>query len=278
MQRFELPAINFHVIKPCDSECTFCFATFPDVNGRLSTDDAKAVIDRFWELGAQKINFAGGEPTLHPGLSDLIRHAKGRGMTTSIVTNGFHLPRVLNDAGDCLDWVGLSVDSADEATQHALGRGKGDHVAKARNHAQMCRERGIRLKVNTVVTRLNLHEDMTGFLEEVAPERWKVFQVLPVEGQNEGAVDALLITKHEFQTYLQRHESLAARGITVVGEDNDAMTDSYIMIDPMGRAFGNTNNIHITGRPILEVGVYEALSQVGFDLRKLEARGGRYDW
>ena len=49
----------------------------------------------------------------------------------------------------------------------------------------MLRQYGVRIKVNTVVTRSNLKEDLTGFILEACPERWKLLQVLPVKGQND---------------------------------------------------------------------------------------------
>ena len=61
------------------------------------------------------------------------------------------------------------------------------------------RQCGARIKVNTVVTRSNLDEDLTEFIIEACPERWKLFQVLPVKGQNDGAVDPHLVSADEFE-------------------------------------------------------------------------------
>jgi radical S-adenosyl methionine domain-containing protein 2 len=42
------------------------------------------------------------------------------------------------------------------------------------------------LKLNTVVNRLNYAEDMRENIESLDPFRWKVFQVLELEGENVG--------------------------------------------------------------------------------------------
>jgi pyruvate-formate lyase-activating enzyme len=189
MSRSLVAAVNFHLIKPCNAKCKFCFATFREVRGRLVTDDAARVIDQLADAGCEKLTFAGGEPTLHPDLGRLLRHAKARGLVTCVVTNGFRLDRVLDTHADALDWVGLSVDSSDEEVQRALGRGAGDHVAAAVRLADRCRDLGVRLKLNTVVTSATWTEDMTGFVRRMRPERWKVFQVLPIAGQNDGSVE-----------------------------------------------------------------------------------------
>ena len=205
-------------------------------------------------------------------------HAKARGLVTSIVTNGFRLDALLDTHARDLDWVGLSIDSANERIQQALGRGTGSHVADAVRLAERCSALGVRVKLNSVVTALNWHEDLSALVRRVEPERWKVFQVLPMEGQNDGSVERLLITRPQFGTFVERHEPLAAEGFAPVVEDNDAMRGSYIMVDPLGRFFGNATGRHVYSAPILEVGVHAALAQAGFEPSKFEARGGRYPW
>ena len=273
-----LIAANFHMLKPCDSRCRFCFATFRDVRGRLGVEDAERVIDALHDSGIVKLTFVGGEPTLHPHLGRLVRHAKVRGMVTCVVTNGFRLDPLLDEAADALDWVGFSVDSGDELTQAELGRGHGDHVARSVAHADRCRELGIRVKLNTVVTRRTVDEDLAALVRRMAPERWKVFQVLPVAGQNDGSVEDLLITDAQFRAFVDRHAHLAGEGLAPVVEDNDAMRGSYVMVDPLGRFYGNATGRHVYSAPILEAGVAAALAQVGFQPDKFDARGGRYAW
>jgi radical S-adenosyl methionine domain-containing protein 2 len=271
-------AINFHLYKPCDSRCPFCFATFRDVDGHLTFDDARRLLDRLREAGGEKITFAGGEPTLHPHLGSLAEHAKSLGFVTSLVTSGSRLDAFLDRHAHSIDWVALSIDSAVERVQRSLGRGRGDHVSRVRALAARCHGERVRLKLNTVVTALNCEEDMGVLVRELRPERWKVFQVLRVEGQNDGRVEPLLIPHARFVAFVERHGSLASAGIVVVAEDNDAMEDSYVMIDPLGCFYGNHEGRHRVSAPILEVGVHEALEQVGFSTEKFERRGGRYAW
>ncbi len=273
-----LESVNFHLYKPCNEHCAFCFATFRDVEGQLPLDDVRRVVGELRNAGVGKINFAGGEPTLYQGIGTVIEHAKTLGLTTSIVTNGARLVRLLEGHAGALDWVGLSADSSVEAVQHGLGRGRGDHVARTIAHADLARRAGVRVKLNTVVTAATWREDMSSFVGRVAPERWKVFQVLPMRGQNDGRVEPLLITSEQFAAFVARHQPLAASGMAPIVEDNDAMRGSYAMIDPLGRFFGNATGEHVYSAPILEVGVAAALSQVGFSKEKFEGRGGSYAW
>ncbi len=271
-------AINYHLLKPCNARCSFCFATFRDVHGQLAAEDARELITKLKEAGGEKLTFAGGEPTLHPDLGALVRHAKDVGFVTCVVTNGFRLDRLLDDHADALDWVALSVDSGDEATQAGLGRGRGDHVARAIAYADRCHALGVRVKLNSVVTAATWWEDMTGLVRRVRPARWKVFQVLPIGGQNDGSVEDLLITEGQFRAFVERHAHLAPEGLAPVVENNDAMRGSYVMVDPLGRFYGNATGRHVYSDSILRVGVDAALAQVGFEPAKFDARGGRYAW
>lgn len=271
-------AVNYHLYKPCNLKCRFCFATFRDVRGRLGPENARRIITALRNSGAQKLTLVGGEPTLHPHICELIEHSKQVGFVTCIVTNGARLDMVLDRCSGSLDWVGLSIDSCDEATQAKLGRGSGRHIANSLRLAERCHELGVRLKLNTVVTNLNWHEDASDLVRTISPERWKVFQVLPMTGQNDGDVDDLLITRDQFEAYLLRHAHLSKEGYAPVAESNSAMKGSYAMVDPLGRFYGNATGRHVYSEPILSVGVAAALAQVGFVPRKLIERGGVYAW
>lgn len=268
--------------------CRFCFATFQDVKqsvlpkGHLPQAASEAIINELAEIGFEKINFAGGEPTLCKWLPDLIRHARTRGMKTSIVTNGTMLTEAwLDRVHGALDWIALSIDTVVPATAQAMGRSTRWGPLDAETYldrAEAVRRQGIRLKMNTVVTALNWQEDLSDFILALRPERWKIFQVLPVAGQNDGRVEDLLLSRRQFEAFVARHRALETRGITLVPESNDLMTGSYVMIDPAGRFFDNTAGRHTYSRPILEVGAAAALRDVAVDPERFAARDGRYAW
>jgi radical S-adenosyl methionine domain-containing protein 2 len=286
------PSANFHLWEPCNMRCRFCFATFQDVKqtvlprGHLPRDQALAVVERLADVGFEKITFAGGEPTLCPWLGELVMRAKERGLTTMLVTNGSRIlsPGWLEQHGVNLDWVVLSIDSADPRTHERMGRsiagqvGRALPVAHYRAIATTLRTKKVRLKVNTVVTKENASEDMSDLLLELRPERWKVLQVLPVRGQNNGRVEPLLIDELTFRRFVSRHQRVAEAGVQIVPEDNEAMTGSYAMVDPAGRFFDNTASQHRYSRPILDVGADAAWQDIRFDSQRFTQRGGHYDW
>lgn len=283
------PSVNFHLWEPCNMRCRFCFATFQDVRqtvlprGHLPSAQTLAVVDKLADAGFDKITFAGGEPTLCPWLGELIGRAHERGMTTMLVTNGSRLlvPGRLDQHSCGLDWVVLRIDSADPRIHERLGRSLKGVALTAEHYQAVVTElhhRGSRLKVNTVASALNADEDMSDLILSLAPERWKVFQVLPVKGQNDGKVEPLRIERDAFVNFCRRHQQIRAAGIELVPEDNEDMAGSYAMVDPAGRFFDNTSGSYHYSRPVLAVGVEAAWSDIRFEIERFTERGGRYNW
>ena len=84
---------------------------------------------------------------------------------------------------------------------------------------------------------------MAGFIERVNPLRWKIFKVLSIENQNQGTYGNFEISNEEFSLYLRRNASSGLEKI-MVAEDNEAMSESYLMIDPAGRFFDNSTGAY----------------------------------
>ena len=286
----KVPSVNYHLWEPCNMRCGFCFATFQDVKqemnlpkGHLPKEECISVIDRIAEFGFEKINFAGGEPTLCRWLPDLIARAKEHGMVTSIVTNGSRITDQWLDAlNGSLDWVGLSIDTVDPEKLIDLGRAVGGNIPITETGyldiIRAIKQRGIRLKINTVVTSVTWQEDFTAFIRLAKPERWKLLQALAVKGQNDAFIADFTVTAAEFEAYVRRNRIVESDGIGVVPESNAAMTESYVMIDPAGRFFDNAQGSYRYSNPILRVGIAEALKQVSIDTERFRQRGGHYDW
>lgn len=282
-----IPSVNFHLWEPCNFRCKFCFATFQDVRktvlpkGHLPKAEALRLIESLALAGFSKITFAGGEPTLCPWLGDLIVKAKVLGLTTMVVTNGSGITNdFLNDVNGFLDWVVLSIDSLDPRTNLSTGRSQGFHKpideTYYRDKISLVRSYKIKLKINTVVNRKNYKEiELGNFIREIMPDRWKIFKALRVEGQNDLHFNEVDINLKQLDTFLFYN---CAKGLKAIVEDNEEMTGTYIMIDPAGRFFDNTQGKHNYSRSILEVGVQKALEEITYDFERFVERGGLYAW
>ena len=60
----KIPSVNYHLWRPCNMKCEFCFATFQDINpqilpkGHLGRENSLNVVQTLAGAGFQKINFA----------------------------------------------------------------------------------------------------------------------------------------------------------------------------------------------------------------------------
>jgi radical S-adenosyl methionine domain-containing protein 2 len=283
-----ITSVNFHLWEPCNMRCKFCFATFKDVKqsilpkGHLPKDQAIEVVLQLADIGFEKITFAGGEPTLCPWLPELIATAKEAGLTTMIVTNGSNLSEEFLTANkSTLDWIAVSVDSLIPETNILTGRaisGKTPlQIEYYKKLADRIKKHGYGLKINSVVTSMNFNENMSEFIRYAKPNRWKIFQVLPMVGQNDLNIEDFKITDEQFQLFLDNHSNL--KGVTtIVPETNTQMTSSYAMVDPAGRFYDNSMGTHTYSRPILEIGSRLAIQQMNYNFSKFVSRGGIYNW
>ena len=282
-------AVNWHFWPWCNYGCKFCFARFEDIPraDRLPKEIAITVPEMLAAAGADKITFVGGEPTLCPYLGDLLAASKDVGLTTCIVSNATGLTEeFLDEWGHLIDWVGLSIDASNDEIHAEIGRGMRGDLARQRSHHlelakqvwASCTQRGIRMKLNTVICKANLEDDMSALVMELKPERWKIFEVLPVEGQNDGDVDDMLLEEDEFNSWVERHKWVADEGIQFVPENNELMRGSYAMLDALGRFYSNTEGGHTYGPSILDVGVMRAWEENCFLEDRFHDRGGIYEW
>lgn len=267
---------SFHIVKPCNMSCKFCYATFQDMKviGQVSLADSIRILNRLKDAGLQKITFAGGEPLLYKYIYEVICYAKRIGLTTSLITNGSLLNDTLIEKfKGQLDWIGVSVDSVQVLTNQLIGRTAKDTV----NYYSLChkiKEAGFRLKINTVVNSYNYYADLNNFIEDVNPERWKVFQALRVEGQNDKQFDEIKVTDEQFKSFVNSHKYQKC----MVVENNEAMTGSYLLIDPQGRLFENSKGKHTYSQPLQNSDVQTCLSEINLDREMFIKRGGIYNW
>lgn len=261
--------------------CVGCFAEYPEIKSILCLDEWKTIISiiarETRHIKKVKLNFVGGEPLLFQNLEVLLSFAKQFNFTVSLVTNGLLLDRdFIGNMKDSIDWLGISIDSLHTGGLKKLGRHSrnGNTISKEeyRYKCSLIKDAGIKLKINTIVNKLNYYENFAPFIKEAEPDRWKVFQFLHIKGQNDKAKH-LAITPIQLQCFVNWHEKL-----NPIIETNARMKGSYIMIDPKGRLVDNSGSYLIYSRPIQQVGFQKALSEVTFDYEKFRNRKGAYKW
>ncbi|KAH0835549.1 hypothetical protein J3R83DRAFT_9252 [Lanmaoa asiatica] len=264
-------SVNWFPHRVCNYKCDFCFHTSTN-SYILPLDEAKHALRLLADAGMKKLNISGGEPFLQPRyIGEVFKYCKEELHleSCSVVNNGSRVTeKWLDTYGQYLDVMAISCDSFDPETNLKQGRAENGTVAT---------------HINTVfkVAHNNWQEDMNDQIEEIAPFRWKVFQVLLLDSENTGPdsnslrdARKLTITKEQYQAFLDRH----AQQASLVPEDNDAMKDSYLLIDERMSFLDCRDGGKKPGRSILDVGVETALLDSGFDEKTFLDRGGIFEW
>ncbi|XP_004644649.1 radical S-adenosyl methionine domain-containing protein 2 [Octodon degus] len=279
-------SVNYHFTRQCNYKCGFCFHT-AKTSFVLPLEEAKRGLLLLKEAGMEKINFSGGEPFLQDRgeyLGKLVKFCKAElGLpSVSIVSNGSLIrERWFRDYGEYLDILAVSCDSFDEQVNVLIGRGQGkkNHVESLQKLHKWCKEYKVAFKINSVINRFNVEEDMREHIQALNPVRWKVFQCLLIEGENCGE-DALreaerfVISDEEFEEFLERHKEVSC----LVPESNQKMKDSYLILDEYMRFLNCRNGRKDPSKSILDVGVEQAIKFSGFDEKMFLKRGGKYVW
>ena len=153
----------------CNLHCSYCFRSdenlysshaefFPLPLLRRVIDEAHVA------AGVTRINFTGGEPTLHPEFAETLHAISDAGLTASFVTNGWHFERVwpaLQTNRAAVSHVAFSLDGITRET-HDRWRGNGsfDRLVRAFSRCYMSK---LPFGIKIVIRR-----DLVDQLEQIA--------------------------------------------------------------------------------------------------------------
>ena len=152
-------SVNWFPHRVCNYKCQFCFHTSTN-DYILPLDEAKRALRLLADAGMKKLNISGGEPFLQPVyIGEVFKYCKEELHieSCSVVNNGSKVTeRWLDTYGKYLDVMAISCDSFDPETNLMQGRAENGtsatHVNVVFRVAQQAKERGIKVKINTVVT------------------------------------------------------------------------------------------------------------------------------
>lgn len=153
----------------CNLHCSYCFRSdenlysshaefFPIELLRRVIAEARAATN------ITRINFTGGEPTLHPAFAETLQAIGEAGLTVSFVTNGWHFDRIwpaLQANRATVSHVAFSLDGVTRES-HDRWRGKGsfDRLVRAFSRCYMAK---LPFAIKIVIRR-----DLLDQLEQIA--------------------------------------------------------------------------------------------------------------
>jgi radical SAM protein with 4Fe4S-binding SPASM domain len=161
----------------CNLRCAHCYLNHEHqaVTGQreLAYDEICAILDQVADAGCLWLLLTGGEPLVRPDFLDIYHYARRKGLLVTIFTNGTLITPALADA--LAEWRPFSVEiTLYGRTQETYERVTGIPGSHARclRGIDLLLERGIPLKLKTMLMTLNAHElwDMKAYAESLGVE------------------------------------------------------------------------------------------------------------
>ena len=175
----ERVCLNFR--SRCNMGCGFCYIPFATSNESLAT--LLKIADRCHALGAKVVTLGGGDPFQFPDLEAVVERFSTYGIEVHIDTNGIeaHEARVQTVA-QVISLIAFPLDGASSSTHDALRTYPG-HFNIVLQRIREAKAMGLRVKVNSVVTKQNANEmsDISTLIQELGANLWSLYQFWPLE-------------------------------------------------------------------------------------------------
>jgi len=179
--------IIWETTQACDLACRHCRAqAHPEPDPRsLTFDQAKRLLDQAHSFGKPSpiFIFTGGDPFKRADIFDLVNYASEIGLVAAVSPSGTPLLNrdnllKLKKAGTRA--ISLSID-ASTAERHDDFRQVPGSFALTVNGWKTAREIGLKLQVNTTVTRYNLTDlaQLFALVQELGAMTWSLFFLVP---------------------------------------------------------------------------------------------------
>lgn len=193
--------LRISVTDKCNLRCIYCMPVegLPWIPREelLTDDEIVAIAGAFARLGVERLRITGGEPTVRPGLVDLVRRLRALSGIRDIAlsTNGVLLPRMADDlkrAG--INRVNISLDTLREDRFERIARRPVRFYHEVLDGISAAEAVGFDpLKINMVVMRGINDDEIPDFARITRERPWHVrfIEVMPV-GANLELTDAFI--------------------------------------------------------------------------------------
>lgn len=197
----------FHLLTKCNLSCTHCYIN-PDQHGTRTLDihTIRNWLSIFKDK-AKKTNLVllGGEPTLHPDLSLVVKTARQmRFKSITIDTNGYLFHDILNKISpDDIDFLSFSLDGATKKTNDAIrGNGCYDTVLKGLDQAVA---KGFTCSMIYTVSDKNIHEleHMPDLVNDIGIKHFFI-QVIGMRGESSKMSSTLQVSKETWRDIIPK--------------------------------------------------------------------------
>lgn len=251
----------------CNQKCAYChgFRNIPE----LSFEENKEVLTKLIRAGVNYITFSGGEALLYPNIVDLLKIAKQYGVKSKLITNGTLIANneKVRHVIDYLHTITLSLDTINDEINEQMGRGR-NHFAEIKKVLDILKDKNIRIKINTVVTKLNINyiEELGEFLNNnYKINEWRIFRFAPLRELAKENQEKFEITDEQFKSTKEIFQKNYKNIGKVNYRDNDDMESKYNLVTANGDIVRTINKKDVVIGNALKQGVNEIVKIMNED-------------
>ena len=173
----------------CNESCRFCYSISYDSSLKIPRKKSMGGNEWYQALknirdnGTDCVSFSGGEPTLHPDISDILKKAKESGLYVILSTNGtVNSNNVYDSIEKYVDCISLSLHGIGDT--HDLITGKAGSYDKTIDFLRYFLNKRKVIKINTVLCPENKENALElGEIIDIENNsiKWKIIQAIPRE-------------------------------------------------------------------------------------------------
>ncbi len=174
-----LASLRIKTHTPCQWTCSFCHMEGNHESSRVSSDEKFfQELQRLMEhFSFSEVHFTGGEPSIHPSITEMVRRTSRLGYTCKMTSNGqAPLEKYLELAEAGLKELTLSIHTLNGAALGGIMSPKRDEAWGLRNiqrQLNLLRDLPITRKINTVVSEDEDEAVRIGLLAEKLGVKWR---------------------------------------------------------------------------------------------------------
>jgi len=174
--------VNCFITEKCNFNCPMCHVKHSRLRNltELKFKNLKPFFDNIAKF-SPSVSLAGGEPLMHPEIIKIIQYISRKKMVKGLVTNGLLLEKMsrpLIDSG--LDFLAISLDGPDEATQYKRGLVKNSFEKIISGIKKVVKDRKNSLlpniRIATVISKANLHnfDKIYNIALDLGVDQWSI--------------------------------------------------------------------------------------------------------
>jgi len=182
----ELRLLFWETTAGCNLECVHCRrldVSWQLMKNDLTTEEALLFVRALAAFAKPILVLSGGEPLFRPDIFQIAAHARDKGLTVALASNGTlideRMAHAIVDSG--IQRVAISIDGADETTHDSFRRQPGSLAAAVKGFRHL-RRLGMSMQINCTVTRHNVQqiETLYATAQELGADALHLFMLVPV--------------------------------------------------------------------------------------------------